>query len=135
MDLPAESLFTRYRFGCSASSALAAGGLLCLAYGYFVEPYWRQVRHVRLQTTKLRLGARAIRIVQISDIHSDPRPRLEQRLPQLVAATRPDIIVFTGDMLNGVVPLFEGTGVELDGQAQSVLVGGTRSGPRLRACY
>ncbi|MDQ5837743.1 MAG: metallophosphoesterase [Acidobacteriota bacterium] len=47
-----------------------------------------------------RATLRAERVVHISDLHCDPEPRLEERLPDLVAAERPDLIVFTGDSLN-----------------------------------
>lgn len=80
--------------------ALAGLGILCVAYGYFVEPYWLSVTHVQITSSKLPRGAQPIRIVHISDIHSDPAPRLEKRLPQTIAAERPDLIVFTGDSLN-----------------------------------
>jgi predicted MPP superfamily phosphohydrolase len=82
------------------SLALAAVGLLCFAYGYFVEPYWPQVTHVRVESPKLRGAQRPVRVVHISDLHCDPEPRLEERLPDLIAAERPDLIVFTGDSLN-----------------------------------
>jgi len=55
--------------------ALAAVGLVCMAYGYFVEPYRLAVTHVRVVSPKLARGARPIRLVHISDLHSDPRPR------------------------------------------------------------
>jgi predicted MPP superfamily phosphohydrolase len=80
--------------------SFAALGLLCGAYGYFIEPYWLSVSHVRIKSHKLPRGTEPLRIVHISDIHSDPGPRLERRLPQAIAAERPDIIVFTGDSLN-----------------------------------
>ena len=80
--------------------AFAGMGLLCIAYGYFIEPYWLSVSHVSLTSSKLPRGSQPIRIVHISDVHSDPKPRLERRLPQAIAAERPDIIVFTGDSLN-----------------------------------
>jgi uncharacterized protein len=82
------------------SLALAAVGLACFAYGYFVEPYWPQVTHVRVESPKLRGAERPVRVVHISDLHCDPEPRLEERLPDLIAAERPDLIVFTGDSLN-----------------------------------
>ena len=74
---------------------LAVGGLLCIAYGYFIEPRWLQVRRVQLRTDKLRPGA-TLRIVQISDLHSEREPLLESRLPEIVAEQEPDLIVFTG---------------------------------------
>ena len=78
---------------------LAGIGLLCIAYG-FVEPYRLAVTHVRLSSAKLAKGTGPLRIVHISDLHSDPRPRLEERLPQVIAAEHPDLIVFTGDTIN-----------------------------------
>lgn len=80
--------------------ALAAVGLVCMAYGYFIEPYRLSVTRVRLASAKLPPGARPIRLVHISDLHSDPKARLEERLPDVIAAERPDLIVFTGDSLN-----------------------------------
>src|ERR1043166_448378 len=130
---------------------LAAFGLLCFAYGYFVEPFWPQVTHVRIESAKLAGASRPVRVVHISDLHCDPRPRLEARLP--------DFIVFTGDSVNspeglpvlrkllprlaaiaptfavrgnwdvgywGREEVFEGTGVrELNGEAARVEAAGT----------
>jgi predicted MPP superfamily phosphohydrolase len=87
---------------------LALAGLVCLAYGYFVEPYWPSVTRVQIKTSKLDRGSRPIRVVQISDLHSDPRPRLEERLPDLIALQKPDLILFTGNCINspGGLPVF-----------------------------
>ena len=84
---------------------LAAAGLLCVPYGFFVEPFWPQVTRVAIHSPKL--GERPVRIVEISDLHCDERPRLEERLPALIAAEKPDIIVFAGDAANS----FEGIAV------------------------
>lgn len=83
-----------------AALVLAAAGLACFAYGYFVEPYWPEVTHVRLESPKLRGAQRPVRLLHISDLHCDPEPRLEERLPDIAAAERPDLIVFTGDSIN-----------------------------------
>src|SRR5262245_36726651 len=80
--------------------ALAAAGILCFAYGRFVEPRWIEITHTRVETKRLPAGHRGVRIVHLSDIHSDPEPLLETRLPGLVAELRPDLIVFTGDCVN-----------------------------------
>lgn len=86
---------------------LAVIGLLCLGWG-FVEPYTLSVTRVRITSAKLSKGARPIRVVHLTDVHSDPSPRLEERLPDAVAAERPDVIVFTGDAVNSEagVPVF-----------------------------
>ena len=77
--------------------ALAGLGVACAAYARLVEPYWPEVTHARVESAKL---SRPIRIAHISDVHSDPVARLEPRLPDLIAAERPDVIVFTGDAIN-----------------------------------
>ncbi len=81
------------------SWALAALGVGCIAYGHFVEPYWVEVQEHRLETPKLERGQR-LRLVHLSDIHSDPQARLEPELPGRIAALSPDLIVFTGDSIN-----------------------------------
>lgn len=83
-----------------AALALAGLGLLCFAYGRFVEPFWPEVTRVRVTSRKLAGAPRPLRVVHLSDLHCDPEPRLEERLPGLVAAERPDLIVYTGDSLN-----------------------------------
>src|SRR5881392_951277 len=52
---------------------LAGIGLLCVAYG-FVEPYRLTVTHVSVSSPRLAKGTGPLRIVHISDLHSDPRP-------------------------------------------------------------
>lgn len=79
---------------------LAALGLACAGYARFVEPYWPEVTHPRVESPKLPPGSRPIRIAHISDLHSDPDARLEPRLPELIAGERPDLIVYTGDSIN-----------------------------------
>jgi hypothetical protein len=83
-----------------ASLVLAAAGLACMAYGYWVEPSWLEVTRVRLTSPKLPKGARPIRIAYFGDLHSGRRPRLEERLPEVIAAEKPDLIFFAGDALS-----------------------------------
>jgi len=72
-------------------------GLLCLGYGRWVEPFWPVVERVEITSSKLH---GSLRVVLLSDLHSDPEVRLEARLPALVAELRPDLILFTGDAIN-----------------------------------
>jgi predicted MPP superfamily phosphohydrolase len=96
-----------------------------MAYGYFIEPYWLDVHHVSIESSKLTVGA-TLRIAHISDIHSDNRPRLEERLPVAIAAERPDMIVFTGDSLNSGagLPVFRKLMASLPGIAPTFGVKG-----------
>jgi hypothetical protein len=45
---------------------LALVGLICMAYGYFVEPYWPSITRVQVKTAKLAAGSRPIRITHLS---------------------------------------------------------------------
>jgi predicted MPP superfamily phosphohydrolase len=79
------------------SLSLAAVGFVCMMYGYFVEPYWPEVTHTKIPVANL---VSPVRLVHLSDIHSDAKIRLEERLPELVRLEKPDAIVFTGDATN-----------------------------------
>ncbi len=70
----------------------------CMLYGYFIEPRWIDVRTVTLQTPLLKSAT--FRIVQISDLHCDKKPRNEERTVEIVNALKPDVIVATGDFLS-----------------------------------
>lgn len=76
----------------------AALGVLCGAYALFIEPYWPEVTHMQIDSA--RWSGKPLRIVHLSDLHSEAKPRLEERLPDIVRAEQPDLIVFTGDALN-----------------------------------
>lgn len=88
--------------------SLALVGFGCFAYSYFVEPYWLSVRNIEIKTAKLPKDAKPIRVVHISDIHSDAKARLEEKLPPAIAEQKPDLIVFSGDSLNSPegLPIF-----------------------------
>jgi uncharacterized protein len=91
------------------SLILAVLGFICIGYGYFIEPNRLSKTRVVIQSSKIPQGASPIRIVHLSDLHSDPKPRLEPSLPEAVATERPDVIVFTGDAINSreAVPVFK----------------------------
>jgi predicted MPP superfamily phosphohydrolase len=80
--------------------ALAGAEVLCAVYASRVEPYCLSVTGVRLCSEKLPAGSGPLRIAHISDLHCDAKARLEDRLPEAIAALRPDLIVFTGDAVN-----------------------------------
>lgn len=77
-----------------------------LAYGCF-EAHMSCVERLSLKTDKMEPGAKPIRIVQISDLHlglSVPKRRI-QRIVKRIAMEEPDLIVSTGDFVDGEVSL------------------------------
>jgi predicted MPP superfamily phosphohydrolase len=106
--------------------SFAAAGLLCMAYGRFVEPRWLEVTTTRVPTARLPAGHRGVRIVHLSDLHSVETPLLEERLPDVVAGLRPDLIVFTGDAANSPagVPTFRACLARLAAIAPTFVVKG-----------
>ena len=78
----------------------ATVGIGCFMYASFIEPYWIDVRHVEIKTDKFK--ETDLTIVQISDLHCDDKIRIERKLPEIINALNPDVIVFTGDALNSI---------------------------------
>lgn len=75
-------------------------GVLCIAYGFYVEPYWLQVNHLKLVSPKISSASGPIRILLFSDLHMGRKLRLEPGLPEVIAEQHPDLIVFAGDAMN-----------------------------------
>jgi predicted MPP superfamily phosphohydrolase len=98
---PVASPYAKFTWWLQACIfALAGFGLPFIAYAWLIEPYWPDIRKVSLPTAKLASATRPVRLVLISDLHSDPKARLEPRLPGLVAGLKPDVIIFAGDAIN-----------------------------------
>ncbi|HEY6837394.1 MAG TPA: metallophosphoesterase, partial [Geobacteraceae bacterium] len=71
-------------------------------YGFF-EALSIRTEHVTIATTKLPPAMPRLRIVQLSDVHLGLIVR-EERLARILAAVRaaePDLLVITGDLLDG----------------------------------
>ncbi len=88
---------------------VAAAGILCFLYGLLIEPHWIDVKTVEIKTPKLSHAS--LRIVQLSDLHTDPKGINEKKIVEIVNALKPDIIVFTGDTVNAskALPVFKKT--------------------------
>ena len=75
----------------------AIAGIACFLYGFFVEPYWIEVKRVNIESEKLSHAS--IRVIQISDLHTEPGSTKEKKVVSLINSLDPDVIVFTGDSL------------------------------------
>lgn len=83
--------------------------MLTSAYGYF-EARSIRTETVTIHTSKLPEGAERLRIVQISDVHVGLLVR-EDRLRGIlgaVAKANPDILVSTGDLVDGQINQLDG---------------------------
>lgn len=72
--------------------------------GYLLESLWGEpfrltLTRLTLKSPKLR-GAPPLRVMHLSDLHIERLTRREQRLLKIIDQTRPDVIVYTGDLLN-----------------------------------
>jgi hypothetical protein len=84
---------------------LGAGLFTSLLYG-FSNKYRYRVRRVRLAFDNLPASFRGVRIVQLSDIHSGSLhdPAAVRRGVNMALAEKPDLILFTGDLVNNIAP-------------------------------
>jgi len=78
---------------------VAIGGLCgCAAiYGRYGEPYWIEVTTHELPLAGVR---ERVRLVVLTDIHSDRRFDLDRRIAATATAADADVVVFLGDALN-----------------------------------
>ena len=105
---------------------LAITGIICFLYACFIEPYWIEVKTIRIRTEKLSQAS--FRLIHISDLHCGKKMGSEKKLVELINAAKPDIIVFTGDALRlntpSALPLFKDTIKNLDANLAKFAVRG-----------
>ena len=125
------------RFAERTTIVLALIGTGCILYARFIEPYHLSITHTKISSPKIPPGARPVRIVHLSDIHSDATPRLEPVLPDAVRQQNPDLILMTGDYFNSLkgLEVFRNCLTELTKIAPTYVVKGnweTGRFPRVR---
>ncbi|RYD56274.1 MAG: metallophosphoesterase [Sphingobacteriales bacterium] len=83
--------------------AMALGGATLLSFIYGItNRYKYQVRRVKIKFDNLPASFRGLKIVQISDVHSgsfDSHKAVQRGIDKIMAE-RPDMIFFTGDLVN-----------------------------------
>lgn len=72
---------------------------IVIFYGFYIEPFWLTVSRVQIETPDLKPGE-TLRIVHLSDLHTEHLTRREPEIVARVADLSPDVIFWTGDYLN-----------------------------------
>lgn len=78
---------------------LQAVGTAALVYGFFIEPFHIKVTRQTLKTKKYK-GQQPLRLLHLGDLHVERITKRERELLLLVKELKPDLILFSGDILN-----------------------------------
>jgi predicted MPP superfamily phosphohydrolase len=102
-DLQTGEAITRSLFLSWAGMVVGGGLFGTLIYG-FGNKYSYQVKRHRLTYPNLPVSFRGLKIVHISDIHSGSftNKKAVQKGVEKIMKEKPDLIVFTGDLVNNV---------------------------------
>jgi uncharacterized protein len=74
-------------------------GTLLVIYGFYIEPFWVDVHHEIYSSSKWT-GDRPLRVLHLSDLHIERITRREKWIINKIHELSPDLILFTGDVLN-----------------------------------
>lgn len=81
-----------------AAAAQVIGTLLVI-YGFWIEPHRLQVTYQKLHSPKLK-NKEPLRLLHLGDLHIERITRRERRLLKKIEELHPDLILFSGDVLN-----------------------------------
>jgi predicted MPP superfamily phosphohydrolase len=74
-------------------------GTLLVFYSFWIEPQRLTLTRQTLVTNKLKLS-RPLKVMHLGDLHIERLTAREQKLQEIIEETKPDLILFTGDILN-----------------------------------
>ncbi len=101
---PRVNMISRSKFLAMTSAAFAAVPLLGMGYGVAFGAHDYRVKRIKLKLPNLPKSFDGIKLAQISDIHSGSfyNPKAVQRGIDLLLKQQPDIVCFTGDLVNNI---------------------------------
>lgn len=74
-------------------------GTLLVVYGFFIEPFRLDVHTEEMKTGKLKKDE-SIFVAHLGDLHIEHITRREQNILKILEESKPDLILFSGDILN-----------------------------------
>src|SRR6187431_3073092 len=89
-----ESLMAKWPRKRRIAVGLAVAALLLPLYGFGIEPYWIDVTRHDVGT-----GNRDMVVLHLTDLHFSTPGVREQRILEILAESKPDLIVITGDSI------------------------------------
>lgn len=107
---PTENFFPERRKFLSLMG-LGLGGVLSTLFidGITFGKYRHKVRKIKVKLNNLPKSFKGYKIIQISDVHSGsfPDPSKLEHAIKLINEQKPDLVLFTGDMVNNVAEEFK----------------------------
>jgi predicted MPP superfamily phosphohydrolase len=74
-------------------------GTILVIYGFWIEPHRLKVTYQKLTSPKLH-NTTPIRVLHLGDLHIERITSRENALNKLIESLQPDLILFSGDILN-----------------------------------
>ncbi len=74
-------------------------GTLLVIYGFWIEPHRLTLTRQQLDTAKLPTGFK-LTLIHLGDLHVERITKRERELNRMIAEIKPDLILFSGDVLN-----------------------------------
>jgi predicted MPP superfamily phosphohydrolase len=74
-------------------------GILLVVYGFYIEPFRLDVHTETMVTGKLKSGEK-VKIAHLGDLHIERITRRERMILKALEKASPDLILFSGDVLN-----------------------------------
>lgn len=75
-------------------------GTVLVIYSFWIEPHQVHLTRQALHSPKLNLAAPPLRLLHLGDLHVERITDRERQVLKLARETAPDVIVFSGDLLN-----------------------------------
>ncbi len=85
-------------FPFSINLVIQGIGTLLVVYAFWIEPFRITITRLQLRTPKL--APRPLKLIHLGDLHMERCTCREEKLLEIIQQEQPDLILFSGDILN-----------------------------------